>query len=234
MFDWLPTPTRTGYTFLGWYSKRDGGTKAVANYHYFTDDYTLYAHWEIVQKEYTITFDLNGGDGSKYQKTTSNQKISSYDKPTRKNDIYDYEFIGWYTKKIDGEKCTNDKIYSSDTTLYAHWKPVMPVINDFSMYYHGGGELAVYIDTDKYKAMKYEIQYSTTKKEKKMSSKNTKTKVMSLGDTSVTIKDMKYSFGKVYYIRVRTITTADDGYTYTSEWGNWKKIKIWQLFMKEY
>ena len=43
----LPTPTRSGYTFLGWYTASTGGTQVtsetVANQ---TVDQTLYAHWE--------------------------------------------------------------------------------------------------------------------------------------------------------------------------------------------
>lgn len=41
----LPTPTRTGYTFKGWYTERDGGEKVDGTL--FTLDRTrsLYAHW---------------------------------------------------------------------------------------------------------------------------------------------------------------------------------------------
>ena len=44
----LPTPTRDGYTFLGWFTEKDGGqqigvdTKTVK----IAGDHTLYAHWE--------------------------------------------------------------------------------------------------------------------------------------------------------------------------------------------
>ena len=59
----LPTPTRTGYTFDGWYTGENGtGTKidentAISN----TSDHTLYAHWTV--KVYIITFNKNGGTG---------------------------------------------------------------------------------------------------------------------------------------------------------------------------
>lgn len=41
----LPTPTRDGYTFLGWYTSPDGGT-VVTTGTAFTGSTTIYAHWE--------------------------------------------------------------------------------------------------------------------------------------------------------------------------------------------
>lgn len=41
----LPTPTRSGYTFDGWYTKTDGGDK-VSTGTVFTGDTTVYAHWK--------------------------------------------------------------------------------------------------------------------------------------------------------------------------------------------
>lgn len=40
----LPTPTREGYTFIGWYTEKDGGTKVTADT-VFADDATVYARW---------------------------------------------------------------------------------------------------------------------------------------------------------------------------------------------
>lgn len=42
----LPTPTRNGYTFDGWYTKASGGILMTSNTGVAaTDDHTLYAHW---------------------------------------------------------------------------------------------------------------------------------------------------------------------------------------------
>jgi len=44
----LPEPTRSGYGFAGWYTKRDGGTQIFSNTKVAqTVAHTLYAHWEI-------------------------------------------------------------------------------------------------------------------------------------------------------------------------------------------
>lgn len=57
----LPTATRTGYEFLGWYTKKDGGVKInnKTSMHASKIGITYYAHWE----PYTLTieYNLNGG-----------------------------------------------------------------------------------------------------------------------------------------------------------------------------
>ena len=57
----LPTPTRTGYTFNGWYTAPLGGTKIATTTAVPSSNTTYYAHW-TVNKYY---LDLNGNcDGS--------------------------------------------------------------------------------------------------------------------------------------------------------------------------
>lgn len=56
----LPTPTYSGYRFMGWFNAASDGTKigeAGASYTP-SDDITLFAHWA---KEYTVTYNANGG-----------------------------------------------------------------------------------------------------------------------------------------------------------------------------
>lgn len=40
----LPTPTRSGYTFVGWYTEAEGGTK-ITTETVFRENTTVYAHW---------------------------------------------------------------------------------------------------------------------------------------------------------------------------------------------
>ena len=50
----LPTPTRYGYTFAGWYTQATGGTQITSSTIYNTaGDSTIYAHWTVNQ--YTVT-----------------------------------------------------------------------------------------------------------------------------------------------------------------------------------
>ena len=58
----LPTPTRTGYSFAGWWTAASGGTPITASTT-VTANVTYYAHWTMNQ--YTATFDANGGEGGK-------------------------------------------------------------------------------------------------------------------------------------------------------------------------
>ena len=53
-------PTRTGYTFEGWYSDSDLIT-AFSFTTVITADVTLYAKWTI--NTYTVSFNSNGGFG---------------------------------------------------------------------------------------------------------------------------------------------------------------------------
>lgn len=51
----LPTPTRSGYTFAGWYTKSSGGSKVTASTVVtLKSSHTLYAHWK--QSGSKITF----------------------------------------------------------------------------------------------------------------------------------------------------------------------------------
>lgn len=43
----LPTPTRFGYKFLGWYTSAEGGTKITGATYTPTSNVTLYAHWKL-------------------------------------------------------------------------------------------------------------------------------------------------------------------------------------------
>lgn len=54
----LPTTTRTGYTFNGWYTAKDGGT-LISSTTKLTDHITYYAHWTI--NSYELRIDPNGG-----------------------------------------------------------------------------------------------------------------------------------------------------------------------------
>lgn len=116
----LPTPTRTGYDFDGWYTEETGGTKITSTTSVGTDPpATLYAHWK--GKKYTVTFDANGGTVSPASDTvTYGKKYYSLPTPTRTGG---YTFDGWYTKKDGGTKVESDTTVTTAANhpLYAHW-----------------------------------------------------------------------------------------------------------------
>ena len=115
----LPTPTRTGYDFDGWYTQETGGTKVTATTSVGTNPpTTLYAHW--IGKKYTVTLDANGGTVSMASRTaTYGSKYPALPAPTRTG----YSFDGWYTQKTGGTKVDDNTTVTTaaDHTLYAHW-----------------------------------------------------------------------------------------------------------------
>jgi uncharacterized repeat protein (TIGR02543 family) len=116
----LPTPTRTGYTFAGWYSAKSGGTKYVPQATAFhNSSFTLYAHW--TPKKYTVKFAANGGSKLKTtSKTVSyGAKFGTLPSAARAN----YGFAGWYTSKSGGTRVTSASLmrWAKSITLYAHW-----------------------------------------------------------------------------------------------------------------
>ena len=117
----LPTCTRTGYTFLGWYTASSGGTK-ISTTTVVTKDITYYAQWSI--NSYTLTFNPNGGTVTPTSKNLEyNSAYGTLPTPTRASDAqYTYTFVGWYTAATGGTQVTAaTKMAAKDTTVYAHW-----------------------------------------------------------------------------------------------------------------
>ena len=118
----LPTCTRTGYTFLGWYTASSGGTK-ISSATKITGTVTYYAQWSI--NSYTLTYNVNGGNAVS-PASKSVQYGSAYGTlptPTRASTAqYSYTFAGWYTAATGGTQVTaNTTMGAGNTTIYAHW-----------------------------------------------------------------------------------------------------------------
>lgn len=116
----LPTSTRAGYKFEGWYTEQSGGTKITESTLMPTSNVTYYAHWTLVN--YTITYNLNGGSMSE-EKTSYNIETADYTLPTPTRNAY--EFSGWYTASdFSGTALTQISQGSAgNKTFYAKWTP---------------------------------------------------------------------------------------------------------------
>ena len=112
----LPSATREGYTFSGWYTAASGGSK-VSKTNTVTGNITLYAHWNI--NTYTLTFDANGGSVSESSRSvTYGNAYGTLPEPKRNVST----FVGWFTEKTGGSQVTKGtKMGAADVTLYAHW-----------------------------------------------------------------------------------------------------------------
>lgn len=97
----LPTATRDGYKFLGWYTAASGGTKIEPSTIVPSGNHTLYAHYQSTT-QYTYTFyDYDGKTVVSSGKLNSGSTITAPDAPSRPSDgQYYYTFTGWsdYTK----------------------------------------------------------------------------------------------------------------------------------------
>ena len=118
----LPTPTRRGYTFKGWWTTQATGGKQVtaATVCKATGNYTMYARWEE-GVSYTVRLDPNGGTCAAASVTvTYGQAYGTLPTPTRRG----YKFAGWWTTKTEGGKqVTKDTICyaTGNYTLFARW-----------------------------------------------------------------------------------------------------------------
>ena len=118
----LPTPTRTGYTFAGWYTAASSGTQVTESAKVQTaSNHTLYAHW--TPNTYGVTLNTNGG-------TINSGNVTSYTYSTTTTlpsnvTKTGYTFGGWY----DNSSFSGSAVISIGTTAmgaktyYAKWTP---------------------------------------------------------------------------------------------------------------
>ncbi|MBQ9114024.1 MAG: InlB B-repeat-containing protein [Clostridia bacterium] len=58
----IPSPKKVGYKLIGWYTQKDGGEKVNTYESEFTENTTVYAHWERIS--YNITLQADGYAGT--------------------------------------------------------------------------------------------------------------------------------------------------------------------------
>ena len=122
----LPIPTKTGYTFAGWYEKEDlSGDPVTEIPSYAVGDKQYWAKWTA--NTYTVTFEANGGTGSMDDQTFTygEEKALTENTFTRTG----YTFAGWntqadgngtsYADGVDGSQMPADN--GSTVILYAQW-----------------------------------------------------------------------------------------------------------------
>jgi len=210
----LPTPTRSGYKFKGWYTAKSGGSKISSTTKVNTaKNHTLYAQWA---KKYTVTFNANGGSvKTKSKAVAKGYTYSTLPSPTRSK----YAFKGWYTKKSGGTKITKDSKVSltKNQTLYARWSKVSVSKGTVTKVTNLSSKQAK-VTIKKISSVKgYQIEYATNKNFKS-SNKTTST------STSATLKSL--SKGKTYYVRVRGYKLDSKGVKIYGSWSAAKTVKI--------
>lgn len=129
----LPEVTRTGYTFLGWFTQPDGLGVQVTSSTIVSNPtgHSLYAAWQVQQ--YTLTFISEIGQPP-YNSLLINfdQEFGALPTPLRSG----FQFDGWYFEQDhSGTKIssTSTLVLAEDTTVYAKW------IQEFTVSFDSSG-----------------------------------------------------------------------------------------------
>lgn len=112
-------PTRSGYTFNGWFLAATGGAPLGDGYTPTTQaPLTLHAQWTVASR--TVTFDSNGGTGIMSPQISSSSAALSANQFSKSG----FTFSGWNTA-ADGSGLAyapgGSHPFSSDETLFAQW-----------------------------------------------------------------------------------------------------------------
>lgn len=138
----LPSSTRSGYTFAGWYTAATGGSQVTASTKVQTaNDHTLYAHWTA--NSYDVTLKANGGVGDdQVVSATYNSKMPTKLKnggdivaPTKTG----YSFTGYFkgdAKYYDNKLAPTNTKWTTvgNGTLLAGWQA-----NTYTVSFNGNG-----------------------------------------------------------------------------------------------
>jgi uncharacterized repeat protein (TIGR02543 family) len=113
----LPTATRSGYTFNGWFTQPNGGGSQFTTNTSVNGNITVYAAWTSTSN--TVTFDAQGGSVSPSTITvTAGGNVTALPTATRKG----YTFNGWFTQpNSGGSQFTTGTPVNGNITVYAAW-----------------------------------------------------------------------------------------------------------------
>lgn len=202
-----PAAAKTGYT-LSW-------DKAFSN---VTANMTVNAKWTA--NKYKITYNVNGGKSltTKTKTVTYGKTYGTLAAPKRAG----YTFAGWYTAKTKGTKITAKSTVkiTKNTTLYARWTKVKKPAQVKKPTVKNSAKKTMKVTFKKVSgAAGYEINYSTSKKFTKKT-----TKTVSVAKLTRTIG--KLTKGKTYYVRVRAYKKDSTGKKVCGKYSSVVKVKI--------
>jgi uncharacterized repeat protein (TIGR02543 family) len=141
-------PTRTGFTFHGWFDAATGGTLYVWP-HTLNADVTMYARWQDTTQpsgqQRTITFDSRGG-----QVVVAITADEGTAVPEPADPLWtDHSFEGWFSSAEDGEEYTWPHTLTANVIMYAHWQDNNPPEERHTITFDSrGGQAVVAITAD--------------------------------------------------------------------------------------
>jgi uncharacterized repeat protein (TIGR02543 family) len=126
----LPSsPTRSGYSFSGWYTAATGWT-LITPATVITGVTTYYAQWRINN---TVTFDANGWTWHTPTTLDVGSWVALWTLPSSPTQT-GYTFSGWYTASSGWTLVTTATVITWAVTYYAQW-----TINNYIVTYDGNG-----------------------------------------------------------------------------------------------
>ncbi|MEN9400446.1 MAG: hypothetical protein RL632_1549, partial [Bacteroidota bacterium] len=112
------TPTKTGYTFNGWFTAASGGSAITFPYtHGQTANFTLYAQWTA--NTLTVSYDSQGGSAISNGSTTTGGTVSNPGNPIQAG----YTFNGWFLASSGGTAISFPYTHNQTANfiLFAQW-----------------------------------------------------------------------------------------------------------------
>jgi len=137
-----PAPSKTGYTFGGWWTQPNGGGTEFTATTVVTSRMTVYAKWNPIF--YPVTYILNGGTNSALNPATYTIKTTdiTFTDATRAG----YIFNGWYTDNTFATKITGIPSQTTGAvTICARW-----TLEIFPITYELNGGINLYLNPSSY------------------------------------------------------------------------------------
>ena len=217
----LPTPTRDGYTFTGWYTKASGGKKAGdAKADYLPDrNITLYAHWtnsaktdisklNIANLKISYAWTGKGIIPKAVIKNGTARLVKGRDYTVTVSNNVNIGKADLIIKGINSYKGTITKTFT-----------IVPKATKITKTSTAKNAITLSWKKQAKQTTGYQIQYSL-KKDFKSGSKTIT--IPNKKTTSRIIRNLKSN--KIYYTRIRTYKTVKDT-TYYSEWSDVRTVK---------
>ena len=127
----LPTPTRKGYVFSGWYAENGNSEVTSSTKVSYSEDHKIVAKWS--SGEYKLSFETNGGNPVSNKAVNFEKSYGELPIPTKDG----YTFKGWFTSANGGTQVTSSTTVTTDSDhkLYAQWDA-----NKYTIRFDGNGE----------------------------------------------------------------------------------------------
>lgn len=220
----LPTPIRSGYTFNGWYTSANGGTRIEADEVVRTvEDQTFYAHWRL-EKPTTPSQNKIKVDKNKHTITLSWGTVKNAEKIEILRSVNNGSYQVWKTVSADKTSLSfSEKDYAGTGKKYSFKLRTYKTADGQKLY--SGYSTAYSITYGKFSAPKAAIKVTGANTVKvswkkvygakgyvvyRATSKNgTYKRYKTVKNNVSSLKDTKLKSGKTYYYKVAAYTTAD-------------------------